>query len=305
MTGNGGPAAPASTVALVTCSYGPDLHRCRRLCRSTGDWLDTSIEHVLLVPRRDVPEFRRMAPASARVVAVESIIPWWLRRAPFVRKWWVSLRTPPVRGWIMQQLTKLAAVEAVPQDVLVFADSDVTLVRPFTPGLVIREGRVRLHRVPGAGRGERHLLWNRVAAMLLGAEPPEPGYFGADYIGQLVSWRRATVLGLHDRLGEVAGRPWIATLAGTLHFAEYILYGAFAEHVAPDHGGHFFDAGDLCFCSWHYDLADPTERARFVAGLGPGHAAVLVQSNLGLPEAEEQALLAAVRDAASTMETTP
>ena len=167
---------------------------------------------------------------------------------------------------------------AVDADVLIFADSDVTFIRPFGPSHVVKEGRVRLHRIPGAGRGPGHLRWNRKAAELLGLSQQD--YFGYDYIGQLVSWRRENVLQLHRRLETIGGGDWYHILCNTLHFAEYILYGVFVEHVLGEQSGHYFDSEDLCHCSWHYNISNNRQLEDFLKQVKDRHVAVLVQSHL-------------------------
>jgi hypothetical protein len=54
---------------------------------------------------------------------------------------------PPVRGWIVQQVINLAAV-AASEDVVLVADFDVELVRPFTVEMFIRDGVVGFCRKP-------------------------------------------------------------------------------------------------------------------------------------------------------------
>jgi hypothetical protein len=52
---------------------------------------------------------------------------------------------PSVRGWIVQQVIKLATSE---DDVVLVADSDVEFVRPFTVETFVRDGVVRFYRKP-------------------------------------------------------------------------------------------------------------------------------------------------------------
>jgi hypothetical protein len=71
-------------------------------------------------------------------------------------------------------------------------------------------------------------------------------------------------------------------LGSTLHFSEYILYGAYVEFVVGNAAKHYFDAQDLCHCSWHHNVEDRASLEAFLKKIGPHHVAVLVQSNLGM-----------------------
>lgn len=266
-------------LALITPSYAPDRNRCSLLSQSIDRWVDPSIDHIVVVPRRDKAVFHSL-PSRSKVITVESILPKFFWQVPVVKKWWLTPCSLPVRGWIMQQIVKLSIGLAIDADVLVFADSDVTFIRPLGSSHIVKEGRVRLHRIPGAGRGPRHLRWNRKAAELLGL--PERDYFGYDYIGQLVCWRRENVVQLHRHLETIAGRGWHCILCNTLHFAEYILYGVFVEHVLGEQSGHYFDSEDLCHCSWHYDISNNRQLEDFLKQVKDRHVAVLCQSYLGL-----------------------
>src|SRR6202043_921917 len=88
----------------------------------------------------------------------------------------VSRPFPPVRGWIQQQVVKLAAIAASEDDVVLVVDSDVEFVRPFTAEMFVRDGTVRFFRKPNQidKRLPRHMTWHRVARALLGLPPAEP-----------------------------------------------------------------------------------------------------------------------------------
>jgi hypothetical protein len=91
-------------------------------------------------------------------------------------------------------------------------------------------------------------------------------------------------------------------LCNTLDFSEYILYGVFTEFVlGADAAGHYTDAEDLCHCSWHYALDTDAQAEDFVGRVGPGHRAVLIQSNLGWDAARCRSLYQAVRDRAALL----
>lgn len=291
------------SLSLITCSYGPDLDRCRTLCASVARHVDPAIEHVLIVPRRDRDAFAPLAGDRTRLVTVESILPIGARLLPWQRRWWLTAGSPPVRGWIMQQVTKLAAIDATERDAVVFADSDVVFVRRFEPGMVFEDGGLRLYRAPGPPPKPTHQRWHAAAGRLLGLEPAD-GY-GADYIGQLIAWRRDTVHALRRRISQTAGgKPWASVLCNTLHFSEYILYGVFVEHLL--HGqGHRYTDRELCHCSWHHQVRSAADVERFLEQIAPDQVAVLVQSNLGIEPGAYQQKITQLEASSSAVPTKP
>lgn len=282
---------PNDQLAIVTCSFGPDVQRCRRLCASVDRFVPSTIEHCLVVPRRDYPLFRDLHKGRRRVLITEEVVPGGFYRLPLAQKMWLGPQGRPVRGWIMQQLTKLSANYAVDNEFILFADSDLELIRPLEDELLVRDDRLRLHRVRNASCGAPHIHWHHRAAKLLGEQPR---YFGSDYVGQLITWRRDNLEGLQDHIEAVHGQPWYWPVAHSLRFSEYILYGAYVEHVlGPLQDGHFYCADDICHCCW---FAEDAQRLLDGSAVISNRAqAVLLQSNLGLKLGEEAAMLNAAR----------
>ena len=292
-----------SSLTLVTCSYRPDFERCRRLCETAKRYVPGEIQHLLIVPRRDAKIFDALVDHRTRVVTVESIVPRGFWRPPGSSKWWFTSFGLPVRGWIMQQITKISVPEAVDTEAVVFVDSDVVFIRDFDATALERDGALRLYRVPDAAKTGRHLLWHRESARLFGL--PDRGYFGADYIGQLVAWRCADVRAMREQIERTTGRAWYKALARTLHFSEYILYGVYVEHVrGMEETRYWGDADDLCLASWHHDLSDPAGQETFLTSLTPRQVAVLIQSNLDLPQEEADRLVAEVIERNGLADTT-
>lgn len=293
-------------VSLITVSYRGDYALAGELCASVEAYVPADIEHVLVVPRADVALFLPLKTARRRIVLVEDLLPPSWRQLPIPsriqtpfgtwrpRSFWV---TPQgfMRGWVLQQIIKLSCDIATPRSTLVFADSDVMFVRPFTREHLFKSGKTRLYHRPGETKeSERHRAWHRAAAEILGL--PATDYFGADYIGNLITWRRDTLIALQDHIAKVAGRPWQAALAGRRALSEYILYGAFAEHVLGEASGHYVDATDPVHASWHYDLADAQSRAAFQGGLQPHHVAVLIQSTEDMAPSDRRRFIKSMTD---------
>ena len=290
---------PSTTdqTALVTCSYGPDLRRCERLCQSVDRWVSDDIPHLLIVPARDLPRFRPLQNTRRSILAVEEVVPGRFWQTPFSQRWWLDSAAWPVRGWIMQQVTKLSANFATGADNIVFADSDIQFIRPFSSANIVRDGALRLYRLPGAMSGGEHLKWHHRAADLLGEERR---YFGADYIGQLITWRRSHLQGLQAHMENISGKPWYRGVARSLRVSEYILYGAYIDAVVdPDERQHYGDSHDLCHCCWFRDEVDALATGR--TPLNTEAVAVLLQSNLGLSDSEENRILRRIVPAAPTI----
>jgi hypothetical protein len=89
-----------------------------------------------------------------------------------------------MRGWLVQQLAKLAIAFVAQEDTLVHADSDIVLIRPLREeSLTDGDGAVRLYRIPGAidDRLPNHVPWPRNAEQHLGSPSkllPLPDYVG-------------------------------------------------------------------------------------------------------------------------------
>ena len=81
----------------------------------------------------------------------------------------------PFEAGSCNQLVKLAVAEQLSADLLVYADSDVVLLRPFSvSSLVDADGRVRLYAREDyidAGLPD-HVRWHRSAEKLLGSNQP-------------------------------------------------------------------------------------------------------------------------------------
>jgi len=270
-------------IAIITPSYRRDLERCRLTVESVNRFLPASMTHYLVIDRRDLSLFRPLAGPRTKIVTAEDLLPWWIVRLPKVNKVWMSFRTLPVRSWIVQQLMKLSVASRIDAEVYCFVDSDVAFIRPMGPTSLVDDGRVRLFRRPGHADQPSHHRWHRSAAALLGLEPRD--YFGADYIGNMITWRRDNLLALHEHIERTTGKHWLRAVASQLHLSEYILYGLFVEHVLGiDTAGHDAQSHDLCHCSWDYRIEGPDDIDRFFdAELAPEIKAVLIQSNLKLP----------------------
>ena len=301
-----------NTMALLTPSYGPDFAGFARLHESVMEFTDAAVVHHVVVPRRDLKIFRSLDSSRLRLWTVDELLPagfvvtdaWaaMVRRASFLpdraafsavnlsRPW------PPVRGWIMQQLMKLAVSTRLDADVAVVIDSDVVMLRPTTADLFIRDGSTRFYAKPQAVTPEmdRHTRWTKAAHRLLGLPAPE-GDMHPDHVAGITTWDPALVAACLSRVEDVAGAPWFGAISSELHFSECILYGTFVRHFATEQQRSFTEPTTLCHSYW--DPAPLTEaRARqFIADFGPGDIAVHIQSNSVTSEEVTRQVLDALR----------
>lgn len=275
-------------LALVTCSYKPDYERCARLCRSMDAFI--SEPHFIIVPARDKGLFSSFESPNRTVLTTQDVLPAEFLHLPVLRKWWLDNGLWPIRGWMMQQLTKLCADVVTERENIIFVDSDIEFLSPLQTQRFVRQNALRLHRKPLEKDEGVHLKWHHAAAELLNLRPQ---YFGSDYIAPLATWRRSNLIALKRHIENSLHRPWHEAVGRRLTVSEYILYGVFVEHVlGMETSNHFQSAGDLCHCLWSEDGTE-----KFLDGFSSSNPpqAVLLQSNIGLDQKEVNALMGRLR----------
>ena len=276
--GDGRPA-----FAMVTASHAPDFERCRLLCESMDRHVTGARRHYILVAGHDVALFRQLEGPGRMVVDERGILPSWLHafRDPtslMRRHIWLSLRTPPLRGWHVQQLRRIALAEKIEEDVLIYCDSDVIFLRPFDCATLSgSSGTVFYRKTDGIGADTppTHRRWVANAGRALGLDPnPVPAH---DYIATLIAWRRDAVLGMCRHIEALHGRHWTSVIATRRHFSECILYGRYVDEVlsARDHAP---TEDRLCRIMWNGRAPGDAEMLQFLRGLEPHQVAVAIQS---------------------------
>lgn len=280
-------SALSSAVAIVTPSYRLDFERCALLNRSLQACAP-SFEHWIVVDRGDIPLFRRLESRRTTVVAKEEVLPVWVHRVDTLKlglrsNVWIQSRGRPIRGWLLQQLVKLAVAEHLDTDVVVHADSDVVFLRPFSVSSVIdARGRVRLYQRPDcvdqslAG----HVRWHRSAERLLGidaADVPMP-----DFISSLVPWRRENAVALLEHLERTTGRHWLRAVAAAWDVSEYTLYGRFARDVLGDGAAQFVSTSPLCVDYYKRVALTAPELTAFLESVDDDAVAVSLTAKAGM-----------------------
>ena len=267
--------------ALVTPSFSKDLDRCTLLVESVDRWVAPHVRHYLIIDRRDVHLFKPLASSRTEILVVEDIVPSWLIRLPGVRRFWLSLRTRPVKNWILQQIVKLSIPSVIDADVLLYTDSDVFFVDRYEPRLFERDGRVPLFMEIGQrGKIANNDQWQGVASRLLGIPAQES--CDTNFIGNAVCWRRDNALSMLRRVEDHAGRSWPRAIAPLNGFSEYILYGVYATRVLDAaNSGHWADPVIRTHNYWRTAPLGVAELEKFKAERVAHQYAVMISAKSG------------------------
>lgn len=283
----------AAQVALITPSYRGDYERCRLLCDSVDAHLQDKPHHYILVDRHDYDLFKPLAGPRCHIVNEGDILPSWLHdlKLPFspdARKLWWSFRTWPLRGWHVQQLRRIAIASHVDAEGLLYCDSDMVFVKPFSTDALWKKGDLRLYRKPHAIVGDAqasnyfHKDWTDHAARLNGLSPPS--YPAHDYINNLVSWRRDGVLAMCRHIEQCQAKHWVAAIASRRTFSECQIYGAYADGVLNG-DSHWHAPVGLCRTFWGIEPDEIVDGDDLIAALSDEEVAIGVQSFIGFDTA--------------------
>jgi hypothetical protein len=199
---------------------------------------------------------------------------------------------PPLRGWIVQQLDKLAVAEQLEEKVIVLVDSDVVFVRPVTLSTFAPYGQVRFYRKDGGVTNEmgRHVRWHAVARELLGL-PPGPRPPLPDFISALNTWDRDLVMAVLRQVEDTTGRPWLTAVASNVHFSECILYGLFVDQIAPLDASAITD-DPLCLSYWDTVPLTLDAGVERLGAIKPADVAVMISAKSNTPMPVRRAVLA-------------
>jgi len=237
------------------------------------------VPHYLIVDRRDRAAFAHLERGRRRIVISEDILGPWIWRIPGNRPYWLSLRAPPVRGWIIQQILKIGAAALIPERTLVFCDSDTAFFRPFDRNDLLVNGKIGLLDVDDFNDDTRR--WTAGARHLLGLPDLGGGY--RNHVGNMICWNREIVNALRARIENSAGRNWKVALARTLSFSEYMVYGVFVrETLGYNKVDHAPSTVPLVKPSWGTSLTTDTAIDEFFGTFDPRTVAVMIHSRDGI-----------------------
>lgn len=271
------------TFAIITPSYTPDFERCAFLCESIREFVSPEVRHYIVVDANDYALFSSLADKNTQITVKEDLLPRWLQKIPFSRKnIWFNWRGFPVRGWLIQQIIKIAQAAAISEEVAVFVDSDVAFVRPVDFHSLLQGELVRFHDEPEGNFASMtdHVKWHQEACKLLGIPPtPMPA---PDYIADIITWRRDNAVRLCQQLESVSGKHWISAIIQAWHFSEYVLYGTFVDRVLGEDSGHYPDASKILYEYFEAKALTPVQLQKFVENISPEHVAVMISAKAGM-----------------------
>jgi hypothetical protein len=278
---------------VVTPTYLPDLKRCELLAESL-DRCAPHVPHYLIVDRCNRSAFSHLERGKRCLVESEALVGNWMLRMPGRKGFWLSLKALPVRGWILQQILKIGAVEVIPERTLVFCDSDTAFFRPFDRGNLLVNGKVGLMDIPFVNDDRRR--WTATARRLLGLLPHDGGY--RSHVGNMICWNRETVKAMQQRIETSTRVNWQVALARTFSFSEYMIYGIFVrELLGYDAVDHAPSTVPLVKGTWHAPLTTDSAIDAFFADFDPQTVAVMVHSKDGVDPARYRPHLQRLWDA--------
>jgi Family of unknown function (DUF6492) len=269
---------PEHSFAIVTPTFIPDLKQCELLSESI-DRLIPSVPHYLIVDRRDRAAFNHLQRGRRRLIDSEEIIGKWTLRIPGRKGYWVSLKAPPVRGWIMQQIKKIGVIKVIPERTLVFCDSDLAFFRHFDRNNLLVDGKIGLLDVNFSNDDIRH--WTATARRLLGLTAYHGDY--RNHVGYMICWNRETVKAMQHCIETSTGLDWQVALSRTLSFSEYMLYGVFVRDVLGyGEVDHAPSAVPLVKPAWGASLKLDSAIEAFFANFDSQTVAIMIHSKDGI-----------------------
>jgi hypothetical protein len=260
-------------LAVLTPCFRGDAELFADLHQSVLDNTGPKMVHYVVVPPSDEHLFRHYDGPRCRVWTHRDLVPRHFLSVPNLSGLTLNLRRPwpPVRGWVVQQLMKIAGTARIDARAVLIVDSDAVLMREPALDELVHDGRVGHFREDNAITAdmERHVLWHNVARRLLGL----PGTVSAplpDYVSPICVWDPAVVRAMMTRIAVTTRRPWLDAVAAELHVSEFVIYGVFVDEVV---GGTVPLDGLTCH---NYYQRHPLEAAD-----GPAFAARMPSTALG------------------------
>ncbi len=286
--------------AVITPSYRGDFERCRLLSKSMDVFLTGEWHHYIIVETVDLLLFKTLAGPRRTILEMESLLPktfHHLARIPIInnRSLWFSWATRFMAGWHVQQLIKMEMAFQLPEQGLLYCDSDVFFVRPLDVSSLSADGQYRVYATPFPMKEDviPNPKYISVSARLLGIQ--ENAFPSATYVDNLVTWHGPTVRAMCAHISQVSGRDWRVALGREIFLSEYSLYGLYVDRIANDRSHLRIDHASLCKTFWHRNAIDDAELDKFCSELSGSLIALGVQSFAGVAvERLEQQLQKAI-----------
>jgi hypothetical protein len=283
------------TVALLTPSHRKDIDRFELLCDSIDRHVTGYERHYVVVNDSDVPIFARFASSRRVILPGSEFLPKWLRLLPSFlsrngrRVWW-SFRTPPVHGWHIQQILKIAATLQLPEQRYGILDSDNVFFRRFDASAYAGAQKTPLYIDKGAisAAAPLHAVWTRSCDRLL--DQPETSFPTDDYVGNLIAWDKTAVTEMTRAIERAAGTSWPEALCKTRAFSEYLLYGHFVRNAPAHLAAHEITTESPAYAYWDDAPLTAEEVVAMVENAPPSKVALCIESFSNTP-------VSAIRDA--------
>ena len=240
-----------------------DAERAQMLFRSLERFFEPLGTCYVVAPDREVASVRPRIPSGRYEVLAESDV------IPEIGYFWTMARTraklrlvgPPIHGWFVQQLVKLAASERIGTPFYLTLDADVLCVRETTYGHLVREGRAIVQTSP-----PNHPEWNDDAERVLGLPRSgrqygvTPAILNRDAVAALARHlerrvrprvRRVAARLPHPRPRDVLA-SWRSYLLRGLPWTEYAVYHTFLEQTGLFDRYHVLAGEDSIYgnCVW-------------------------------------------------------
>jgi Family of unknown function (DUF6492) len=270
-------------LAVLTPCYHGDAELFGDLHESVLAHTGSSVVHHVVVPPSDARLFRQYEGARCRLWTHRDFLPRHCVSVPRGSGLTLNLRRPwpPIRGWVTQQIMKIAATATLDARAVLIVDSDAVILREPTLEELSDDGRLRHFREDGAVTAgmERHVLWHNVARKLLGV-PGTVSLPAPDYVGPICVWDPAVVRAMAERLADVSGRDWVDAFAGELHVSEFVVYGVFVDHVL---GGPAPIPEALCHNYYERTPLSRDDGNAFAARMPSSALGAMISSHSGTP----------------------
>jgi hypothetical protein len=267
---------------LVTPCYAPDYNRCAQLVYSVNKYVNGISQHLLIVDKKDIHIFAHLVKGRTKIITKESLFSFSLYRLPLQKSYWLVGSTGITRGWILQQVVKLAVAYQSQADAIIFADADVIFVDKFDAQSYWQGNALRFfetRRGPFMRSSRRYKNWYQSGSRMLGLGSQED-FYGA-YIAQLNAVKPKHVRAMCGRIQRVVGRSWKRELLASLDYSEFILYGLYVRYCVANPDEYFNTDLQQCESSWFHDIQSKEDACRFISESRISSCAVHLQSNLG------------------------
>ncbi len=219
-----------------------DVERAQILFRSLERFFEPLGTCYVVAPDRDMSVVQRQIPRERYELVAESAV------IPEISYFWTMARMraklrlvgPPIHGWFVQQLVKLAVAERVGTPFYLTLDADVFCVRDTRYADLVPDGRALVQTSP-----PNHPEWNDDAERVLGLPRSgrqygvTPAILSRDAVSALARHleRRVRLRARHAavRLPHPLARDilasWRSHLLRSLPWTEYAVYHTFLEQT--------------------------------------------------------------------------